>query len=130
MDKRKAADLAEVTLVAAEREKRRADQANAIGVIPVIDFEKAQDDLRNAEVAHEHAVMDAKLFEERLQFELRASELALERQALLVRDLERQVDELALRSPVSALWVICWSNRRAAVSRDTPVMAVVRPVEF
>ena len=41
LDKRKAADLAEVALVAAKREKRRADQANEVSVISVIDFEKA-----------------------------------------------------------------------------------------
>ena len=98
LEKRKAADLAEVALVAAKREKRRADQANAVSVISVIDFEKSQDDLRNAELAYEHAVADADLFDERLAFELRASELELGRQELLVRDLQRRVDGLALVS--------------------------------
>ena len=125
LEKRKQADLAEVTLIAARREKRRADQANEVGVISVIDFEKAQDDLRNAELAHEHAIADADLFDERLEFELRASELALERQALLVDDLERQVDELAIRSPVSGIVGDLLVEQKAAVSRDTPVMAVV-----
>ena len=69
LEKRKEADLADVALVAADREKRRADEANERGVIPVIDYEKAQDDLRNAELAYEHAVADAKLFNERLEFE-------------------------------------------------------------
>ena len=50
LEKRKAADLAEVALVAARREKRRADEANAVSVISVIDYEKAQDDLRKAEL--------------------------------------------------------------------------------
>ena len=125
LDKRKAADLAEVTLIAAQREKRRADQANAVGVISVIDYEKAQDDLQNAQVAHEHAVMDAELFDERLEFELRASELALERQGYLVTDLERQVDSLSIRSPVSGIVGDMLVEQKAAVSRDTPVMAVV-----
>ncbi len=70
LEKRKAADLANVALVAADREKRRADQAFELGVISVIDFEKAQDDLQNAQVAHRHAVADADLFDERLAFEL------------------------------------------------------------
>ncbi|MDH3778774.1 MAG: efflux transporter periplasmic adaptor subunit, partial [Gammaproteobacteria bacterium] len=59
LEKRKAADLADVALVAAKREKRRADEANRLGVIPEIDFEKAGDDLRNAELAYKHAVADA-----------------------------------------------------------------------
>lgn len=125
LEKRKSADLADVTLVAAKREKRRADLANEVGVISVIDFEKAQDELRNAELAFEHAVADAGLFDERLAFELRASELALGRQQLLVSDLQRQVDELSLKSPVSGVVGDLLVEQKNAVSRDTPVMSVV-----
>ncbi|MDJ0751259.1 MAG: efflux RND transporter periplasmic adaptor subunit [Woeseiaceae bacterium] len=125
LEKRKAADLADVALVAAKREKRRADEANEVGVIPEIDFEKAQDDLRNAELAHKHAVADADLFDERLAFELRASEFEVGRQELLVEDLRRQVDDLAIKSPVSGIVGDLLVDQKAAVSRDTPVMAVV-----
>ena len=130
LEKRKAADLADVALVAAKREKRRADEANAVGVISVIDFEKAQDDLRNAELAYAHAVADADLYDERLAFELKASELQLGRQSLLVDDLRRQVDELSLRSPVSGIVGDLLVDQKAAVSRDTPVMAVVDLSQF
>ena len=125
LEKRKGADLADVALVAAQREMRRAEDANERGVIPVIDYEKAKDDLRNAELAHEHAVADADLFDERLTFELRAKELARNRQRLLVEDLQRQVSELAIRSPVAGIVGDLLVDQRAAVSRDTPVMAVV-----
>lgn len=125
LEKRKGADLADVALVAAQREMRRAEEANNRGVIPVIDYEKAKDDLRNAELAHEHAVADADLFDERLTFELRAKELARNRQRLLVEDLQRQVSELAIRSPVAGIVGDLLVDQRAAVSRDTPVMAVV-----
>ena len=130
LEKRKAADLAEVALVAARREKRRADEANAVSVISVIDYEKAQDDLRKAELAHEHAVADADLFDERLAFELRASELELGRQELLVRDLQRRVDGLALVSPVNGVVGDLLVDQKAAVSRDMPVMAVVDLTRF
>jgi HlyD family secretion protein len=125
LEKRKAADLAEVALVAAKREKRRADQANEVSVISVIDYEKAQDDLRNAELAFEHAVADANLFDERLDFELRASKLELQGQKLLVDDLQRQVDALSIQSPVSGIVGDLLVSQKAAVSRDMPVMAVV-----
>ena len=125
LEKRKAADLAEVALVAAKREKRRADQANDVSVISVIDYEKAQDDLRNAELAFEHAVADANLFDERLDFELRASKLELQGQKLLVDDLQRQVDALSIQSPVSGIVGDLLVSQKAAVSRDMPVMAVV-----
>jgi HlyD family secretion protein len=125
LEKRKAADLADVSLVAAKREKRRADEANAVAVISVLDFEKAQDDLRNAELAYDHAVADADLFDERLEFELRASELERDRQQLLVDDLKRRVDELAIKSPVDGVVGDMLVDQKAAVTRDTPVMAVV-----
>lgn len=125
LEKRKAADLAEVALVAAKREQRRAHEANERGVIPVIDFEKAQDDLRNAQLAFEHAIADANLFDERLAFELRASEFEVSRQLLFVDDLRRQVDDLAIKSPVDGIVGDLLVDQKAAVSRDTPVMAVV-----
>jgi HlyD family secretion protein len=125
LEKRKQADLADVTLVAAKREKRRADDANAVKVISVIDFEKAQDELRNAELAYEHAIADAQLFSERLAFEIRAGELALDRQQYRVDDFKRQVSELSIRSPVSGIVGDLLVDQKAAVSRDTPVMAVV-----
>jgi HlyD family secretion protein len=125
LEKRKAADLADVALVAAKREKRRADDANALGVIAEIDFEKAQDDLRNAELAYAHAVADADLFDERLAFELKASEFDVSRQKLFLEDLQRQVDDLAIKSPVNGIVGDLLVNQKAAVARDTPVMAVV-----
>ena len=125
LEKRKGADLADVALVAANREMRRAEEANKRGVIPVIDFEKARDELRNAELSHAHAIADADLFDERLKFELKAKELSRNRQHMLVDELQRQVDQLAIRSPVAGIVGELLVDQRAAVSRDTPVMAVV-----
>ena len=125
LEKRKAADLADVALVAAKREKRRADDANERGVMPEIDFEKAQDDLRNAELAYKHAVADADLFDERLAFEIKASEFDVGRQQLFLDDLRRQVDDLAIKSPVNGIVGDLLVDQKAAVSRDMPVMAVV-----
>ena len=125
LDKRKAADLAEIALVAARREKRRADEAQERGVIPEIDFEKAQDDLRNAELAFEHAKADADLYDERLSFELRASEFEVNQQELVVADLQRRVDDLSINSPVDGIVGDLLVDHKAAVARDTPVMAVV-----
>ena len=125
LEKRKQADLAEVAVVAARREKRRADQAKERGVIPIIDYEKAQDDLRNAELAYEHALADADLHDERLSFEIRASEFEVNTQELVVEDLRRQVYDLSIKSPVDGIVGDLLVDQKAAVSRDTPVMAVV-----
>ena len=125
LEKRKEADLANVALVAANREMRRAEDAHQRGVIPEIDYEKAKDELQNAQLAEKHASADADLFDERQRFELKASEIARDRQKLRVTELQRQVDELSIRSPVSGIVGDLLVDQRAAVTRDTPVMAVV-----
>jgi HlyD family secretion protein len=125
MEKREEADLAKVTLVAAQREKRRADQARELNVMPEIDFEKAQDDLSKAELAYQHAIADADLFDERLEFELEASQLAVQQQQLFVDEIQRQVDALSIRSPVNGIVGDLLVDQKAAVSKDMPVMAVV-----
>jgi len=68
---------------------------------------------------------DASLDQERLAFELRTSELKIERQSFLVQDLLRQVDELDMRSPVNGIVGNLMVDQKAAVSRNQVVMAVV-----
>jgi HlyD family secretion protein len=130
LEKQKTADLAEVAVIAARREMRRAEEAKGRDVIPLIDYEKAQDDLRNAELAFEHAMADAKLHDERLSFELRASQFELNAQELAVENLHRQVYDLAIKSPVNGIVGDLLVDQKAAVSRDMPVMAVVDLTRF
>ncbi|MEM1090701.1 MAG: HlyD family efflux transporter periplasmic adaptor subunit [Pseudomonadota bacterium] len=125
LDNQRVVDLAAVTLEAADREKRRADEGYKINSISAIDFEKAQDDLRNAELSHTHAVANAELDEERLAFELQTRELELEGQKLLVDDLARQVDELSLLSPVTGVVGNLLVEQKAAVARNVGVLTVV-----
>jgi len=125
LNNRKNIDLTKVTLIAAERERRRAESGYKIEAISQIDFEKTKDDLETARLAHEHAVADADLDDERLVFELKTRELQLGRQSFLVKDLLRQVDELNMRSPVSGIVGNLMVDQKAAVSRNQVVMAVV-----
>lgn len=125
LDNRKNIDLTKVTLVAAERERRRAESGYKIEAISEIDFEKTKDDLETARLAHEHAVADATLDDERLVFELKTRELQVQRQSMLVQDLKRQVDELNMRSPVNGIVGNLMVDQKAAVNRNQVVMAVV-----
>ncbi len=127
---KKAVDLAQVSLTAADREARRADQAYEKEAISQLDFEKAHDERASARLAHEHAVADAALAEERLNFELRTRELELDRQELLVSDLARQVDELEIRSPVDGIVGNLLVDQKTAVIRNLAVMAVVDLTRF
>ena len=66
----------------------------------------------------------------RLAFEIGASEFEVGRQQLFVENLRRQVDELAIKSPVNGVVGDLLVAQREAVSRDTPVMAVVDLTRF
>ena len=126
----KAVDLANLQLTAAGRESRRAIEAYEKEAISQLDYEKAQDELESAEYAHKHAVADAELYEERLQFELRTKQLEVDQQSLLVEDLVRQVDELTLRSPVSGIVGNRLVDQKTTVSKNLPVMSVVDLTRF
>lgn len=130
LDNRKNIDLAKVALTAAERERRRADDGFKIAAISQIDYEKTKDELENARLAHEHAVADAQLDEERLNFELRTRELELDRQQFLVDDMNRQVNDLEMRSPVNGIVGNLLVDQKSKVSANQAVMAVVDLTAF
>jgi HlyD family secretion protein len=130
LESQKNVDLAQVALVAAERERRRAELAFESRAIPEIDLEQAMDELDRAKLDHTHAVADMALDSERLSFELQTSELLLQRQALLVRDLERQVAELAIVSPVTGIVGNLLVDQKQAVARNQAIMAVVDLAAF
>ncbi len=67
------------------------------------DHEKAADDLHNARLQHAHAVKDARLNKESLEFESTSLAQELERQQLLVANLQRQVSGLQVQSPVDGI---------------------------
>lgn len=126
----KAVDLAQVSLTAADREKRRADKAFESQSISQIDFEKAQDDLQNARLVYKHSVKDAELNLESLAFEVKTRRLFVERQILLVEDLSRKVDELTLRSPVNGLVGNLSVEQKNQVAKNQPILSVVDLSEF
>lgn len=130
LDNQRQVDQAQVTLTAAEREFRRAQSASDIEAISQVDYERARDDLETARLSHRHAVEDAALDDERLAFELQTRELQLDRQALLVQDLQRQVSELEMKSPVNGIVGNLLVDQKATMNRNQAVMAVVDLTAF
>ena len=130
LENQKAVDIARVALTAADREKRRADKAFATQSISSIDYEKAQDDLQNADLVHQHAVQDAELDAESLEFEIRSRELQVERQTLLVKDLQRQVDGLTITSPVNGIVGNLGVEQKNQVAENQMLLSVVDLSEF
>jgi HlyD family secretion protein len=130
LENQKTVDLARVALTAADREKRRADKAYGSKSISQIDFEKAQDDLENAKLLHQHAVNDAKLDEESLSFEVEVRQLQVDGQRLLVEELARKVDELTLRSPVDGIVGNLAVEQKNQVTQNQAILSVVDLSEF
>lgn len=126
----KAVDLALVALTTAEREKRRAEQGYAVKAISQLDHEKAADDLHNARLQHAHAVKDAKLNKESLEFESTSLAQELERQQLLVANLQRQVSGLQVQSPVDGIIGNLAVENKTYLSKNQLLLSVVDLSQF
>ena len=118
-------DLARVTLKAAERELERYRNAFQQGLVSRQEHDRREDQLAEAQVRYEHAVQNAKMQAEKLSFELRTSELDVERQRGVVANYERRVDELTVRSPVDGIVGSIAVQQRAAVAPNQPLLTVV-----
>ncbi len=123
-------EMARVEVTAAERELRRAELSWEHQVISAQDYDKAKDDLAKAKLEFEHAQQNARLESESLEFELRTMALNRDRQQLLVKELERQVEALIIRSPVNGMIGSLASEQKAAVTKNTPLLTVVDLSQF
>lgn len=122
---RQTIELASVKLTAAEREMRRAEESMETNAISEVEFERARDELSRAKVEHAHAIQDAQLETESLEFETTTRDLAVQRQQLVVDELERRVQDLAVRSPVDGIVGNIAVDQKALVGRNAPLVTVV-----
>lgn len=117
--------LLQVELEAAYRALERAERIRKEGLLNDVEYEKAQDDVKvgalKLELAEQKALYDA----ETLEFEVSDRASRVERQRLIVEDLERQVDELSIRSPVDGLVSRVSINDRDSVTAGQPIVTVV-----
>lgn len=125
LENQKSEDSASITLQAAEREMSRAETAFRQGALTEVDYEKAQDDLQTAELLHKHSLLDKELDNERLEFELQTRQLSVDQQELLVADLERQVAELEILSPVNGIVGNLTVDQKTNVTKNQSILSVV-----
>jgi HlyD family secretion protein len=95
--------LLELKLRAAEKARDRARQLYQEGLGSLIDYEKAQQDVEIVRLELEHAQQNIRLARDNAGFEIRTKEMQLERQRLVLEDVERKVQQLAIPSPVNGL---------------------------
>ena len=118
-------DMAKVDLEAADRESRRGDQLIESKLISKIDFEKSKDDLHKAKLLFAHAGQEALLMKDTLTFELKNTALEVDRQALVVKELERQVAALNIVAPVSGIIGNWLTEQKARIGQSQPILTVV-----
>ncbi|SEK36768.1 HlyD family secretion protein [Colwellia chukchiensis] len=126
----KAVDLAKVKLITAKREKRRADLGFQKNAISQIDYEKAQDELEHASLQHQHAVQDAALNTESLDFDSQSLQLDIRRQTLLVQELQRQVDGLRISAPVKGIVGNLSTANKTFLSKNQAILTIVDLSQF
>jgi HlyD family secretion protein len=125
LESKQSADLATTQIRATEREFERQQAAWKEGVIPKRDLDRAQDARDDARLVHAHAVENAKLHEESLNFELKTMRVDIERQKHVVTELARRVEALTVRSPVKGVVGSLAVNQKASVSENAPLLTVV-----
>lgn len=122
---RKTLDEADVTLLGAQRDLQRSERGFELGAISEIDVLRARDAARTAEIRRAHAEAEAALEAQSVSFDLATHIQSLQRQRLLVENLERRVDELQVRSPVDGMVGTVTVVDRAVVAVNAPLVSVV-----
>ncbi|NQY64302.1 MAG: HlyD family efflux transporter periplasmic adaptor subunit [Alteromonadaceae bacterium] len=124
LDLERSLDIAQVSLIAEQREKARAEIAFNKHLISEIDFVQRKDALLKAELFHQHALKRVALAKKRLSFESQTRDFSVKRQGLVLAELERRQHELDIRSPVSGIvgnWLVAQKEQVA----DSQVLMTV-----
>ena len=118
-------DLAQVDLEAAERENRRAQASIVNNLISQIDLEKAVDDLARAKLNFKHAKQEVAITKDTLAFELDSARSTVNRQALVVEEMERKISDLSILATVDGVVGNLLVQTRAMVAKNAPLMTLV-----
>jgi len=119
------ADLAQVSIKAAERELKRAQWAWDIHAMSERDYQHAIDEVSTAKLNFDHARESAGLDRDSVALDLRTRRLERDRQALVVSELKQRIEELSVRSPVDGMVANLAQPEKAHVAESAPLLTVV-----
>jgi HlyD family secretion protein len=125
LESKQTVDLATTQVRATQRELDRMKSGLEQGVVAQRDLDKAQDARDDARLTFDHSVSNAKLQEDSLEFDLKNKRTDVERQKLLVADLERRTAALTVRSPVKGMVGSLLVDQKAAVIENQGLLTVV-----
>ncbi|MCG2584842.1 efflux RND transporter periplasmic adaptor subunit [Massilia sp. TS11] len=121
----KEADTAEIERTSAQRTLERYEAVANEGIIAKIDYQKAKDALKSAEIRAAHARNAASLESDDVALELKTKQEALARQRIALANAQRRVDELSVRAPVDGFIGTLSVQNRSVVPANTALMTVV-----
>ena len=121
----KAYDNAQIDHETAQRDLGRYEKAFTQGAVPSMDVDKAKDTLKKSEITEMHAKADLGMDNDSLSFDIQSKKLAHDRQLIMVKDLERQVEDLNVRSPVDGQVGQLFIAERATVAKDAQLLSVI-----
>jgi HlyD family secretion protein len=110
---------------AARRARERAEQLYKEGLLNSVDYERSEDDRQTAELELKNAVETQQMENETLEFELHNRRLAVERQASVARELQRQVDLLRVTAPFDGMVATVNVQDRDAVGPNQAILTIV-----
>lgn len=118
-------DRQQIAEQAARRELERTRQAHDRGTLPEIDVKRAEDTLQGATLTLATAEADLALEHDGLTVELRTYDEQIESQRLLVGELRRRFEGLAVRAPFDGVvgnWLV---SDRAKVGANQALLTLV-----
>ncbi|GAA5082526.1 efflux RND transporter periplasmic adaptor subunit [Lysobacter panacisoli] len=118
-------DQAEIDRTAALRDLERSQRGFDGGAVSSIEVARAQDSLKKADIGLSHAQRDYGLQDRGAGLDTRNKHLLAQRQQALVAELQRQVDELNIRSPVDGVVGTVSITDRTVVPLNQPLLVVV-----
>ena len=118
-------DQAKIDHQTAKRELEKATEGFEFGGVAEIAMLRAKDELAKADILLAHSRENLGLEKKGLVFERRSTTLQLRRQEEVVRELGRQVEALAIRSPANGVVGQVAVAQRAKVAVHDPLLTVV-----
>src|SRR5690625_1780060 len=121
----KAYDNAHIDAISAARDLKRYEIAYHKGAYSKAQVDHAKDKLKKAQIAQQHAKQHIRLSGNSLGFNIKSKKLAAERQALLVKNLQRKVADLRVRSPVNGQVGQVFVAPKATVAENAQLLTVI-----
>lgn len=122
---KQAVSLADVKLQAARRALQRAETLRREGLMNIVDFERAQDDVHVAELELAQAQREIGLNRETADFDVKSRKLQADRQQAAVAELQKRFDDLTIRAPFDGMIAEVAVNEHDSVAANQAILTVV-----